>query len=113
MGPSGVCNLSQIVGSTEILLEADRAPRISKMSIMVIKSLLAPLSYRTYGTFDLSQACAKLTVLLVRAALHDDSVYSDPMDFRPERWLDDDGNLLPAAKAPIHPNKIVFGCGRR
>ncbi|CAH1775328.1 unnamed protein product [Owenia fusiformis] len=41
---------------------------------------------------------------------HDDSVFRDPWEFKPERWLDDDGQLVSIEER----NKVVpFGGGRR
>ena len=40
-------------------------------------------------------------------------MYPDPYVFRPERWLDSEGSLLKDSVSPMHPNKVVFGFGRR
>lgn len=45
--------------------------------------------------------------------LHDEQTYPDPFVFKPERWLDNGGSLLEDKKAPLHPNRIIFGFGRR
>jgi hypothetical protein len=41
--------------------------------------------------------------------LHNDIVYPDPFDFKPERFMKD-GQLDPAARDPAH---AAFGFGRR
>ena len=46
------------------------------------------------------------------AVLHDASVFPDPFNFKPERWLDADGNLLTNTEGPI-PMNSAFGFGRR
>ena len=42
---------------------------------------------------------------------HDESVYSDPDSFRPERWLTEDGQLDRSAVSLL--DSVVFGFGRR
>jgi len=44
--------------------------------------------------------------------LHDESVYPDPFEFRPERYLDEDGKLRQLGKAE-DPATAAFGFGRR
>ncbi|KAH9917080.1 cytochrome P450 [Fomitopsis serialis] len=44
-----------------------------------------------------------------RAMLHDETIYEDPDDFKPERFL----NIEPALAELRDPRKIVFGHGRR
>jgi len=44
--------------------------------------------------------------------LHDESVYPDPFEFRPERYLDEDGKLRQLEKTE-DPATAVFGFGRR
>ena len=46
------------------------------------------------------------------AVLHDPSIFPDPFEFKPERWLDAKGDLLLDLAAPI-PLKLAFGFGRR
>ena len=46
------------------------------------------------------------------AALHDPALFPDPFEFRPERWLDEKGDLLADPKIPA-PTKVAFGFGRR
>ena len=46
------------------------------------------------------------------AVLHDPTLFPDPFEFRPERWLDLEGNLLADPKVPV-PTKVAFGFGRR
>ena len=41
----------------------------------------------------------------VWAMLRDPELYTDPMEFKPERWL--------AANHPVLPQNIAFGFGRR
>ena len=47
------------------------------------------------------------------AILHDPSIFPEPSKFKPERWLDEGGNLLSEGSAPLHVNKVAFGFGRR
>ncbi|KAF8068005.1 cytochrome P450 [Lyophyllum atratum] len=44
------------------------------------------------------------------AMLHNEKVYPDPFQFKPERFLTKDGKLNPAARDPAH---AAFGFGRR
>ena len=44
--------------------------------------------------------------------LHDKAFWGDPENFRPERFLDDDGNLLPADHA-TRKHMLQFGAGPR
>ena len=46
--------------------------------------------------------------LIFRAFFNDAAMYPDPRVFRPERWLDSEGQLLDDAVSPMHPNKIIF-----
>ena len=48
-------------------------------------------------------------LLETRAMLHDGTVYPDPFEFKPERFMKD-GQLNPAVRDPDH---AVFGFGRR
>ena len=43
-----------------------------------------------------------------RGMLHDEEEYPDPLEFRPERFLPEEGK-----KIPMDPSKIAFGFGRR
>lgn len=43
---------------------------------------------------------------------HDEKIWGDPWTFRPERFLDTDGKLLPVDH-PIRRSWILFGLGRR
>lgn len=45
--------------------------------------------------------------------LHDETTYPDPFRFWPERWLNDQGQLLHETEAPLNPRKVAFGFGRR
>lgn len=45
--------------------------------------------------------------------MHDESHFPDPASFKPERWLDESGNLKDSAESPINPWAAVFGYGRR
>ena len=45
-----------------------------------------------------------------RAMMHDKNVYSDPFEFKPERFLDENGE--PDMSAP-QPDTAFFGFGRR
>lgn len=47
--------------------------------------------------------------LLIRAMLHNESVYPDPFTFNPDRFMKD-GKLNPAVRDPDH---AAFGFGRR
>ena len=51
--------------------------------------------------------------LIFRAFFNDAAMYPDPRVFLPERWLDSEGQLLDDAVSPMHPNKVIFGFGRR
>ena len=55
-----------------------------------------------------SETGASINCCLSRAILHDSSVYPEPDAFKPERFLDPDGNLQ---EDPI--SLSTFGCGRR
>ncbi|KAJ4469249.1 cytochrome P450 [Lentinula aciculospora] len=44
------------------------------------------------------------------ALMHDPEVYTDPMDFKPERFLRPDGTLNPDIR---DPRDVIFGIGRR
>ena len=46
------------------------------------------------------------------AVLHDPSLFPDPSEFKPERWLNKDGSLLTDSGVPT-PLKVAFGFGRR
>jgi cytochrome P450 len=48
-------------------------------------------------------------LLETRAMLHDETVYPEPFEFKPERFMKD-GQLNPAVRDPDH---AVFGFGRR
>ena len=56
---------------------------------------------------------AETTVFVLFSAVHhDEKFWGDPFAFRPERFLDKDGNLVP----PDHPNRkhvLQFGAGLR
>lgn len=43
---------------------------------------------------------------------HDEKVWGDPWTFRPERFLDEDGELLPRSH-PFRKHWLAFGIGRR
>lgn len=43
-----------------------------------------------------------------RAFTHDPNVYHDPMSFKPERFLESDGNI-----PELDPHTLSFGFGRR
>ena len=45
-----------------------------------------------------------------RHMTHDESTYSDPESFLPERWLNEDGQLDHSASIL---DSVVFGFGRR
>lgn len=45
--------------------------------------------------------------------MHDETLFPDPMAFKPERWLDEAGQLKDSADFPIYPWAAVFGYGRR
>src|ERR1700733_11056746 len=47
--------------------------------------------------------------LATRAMLHDETVYPEPFEFKPERFMKD-GQLDPSVRDPDH---AVFGFGRR
>lgn len=47
-----------------------------------------------------------------RAICYDEAVYPDPHTYDPTRFLDKDGRIDPAAKAP-DPEARIFGSGRR
>jgi hypothetical protein len=47
-----------------------------------------------------------------RSILHDESAYPDPFEFRPERYLDENGKLRKLGKAE-EPTVAAFGFGRR
>lgn len=49
-------------------------------------------------------------ILFLRGMAHDPSVYPDPFNFKPERFLDAEGNL---DFAVTDPQKFSFGFGRR
>jgi hypothetical protein len=50
-----------------------------------------------------------LLIPLLRAFTHDEKVYSDPMAFKPERFIATPDNPLPERD----PHLLVFGFGRR
>ncbi|GFO45314.1 cytochrome p450 [Plakobranchus ocellatus] len=72
---------------------------------------MAPFMMRTVQQeFDLKgYTVPKDTLLFInlRSALHDSDTWADPDKFRPERYLDDTGNLL---KIEAH---VPFGLGKR
>ncbi|KAL4228285.1 Cytochrome P450 1A1 [Mactra antiquata] len=43
---------------------------------------------------------------------HDEKVWGDPWNFRPERFIDDEGNLL-AKEHPLYKSLMPFGIGQR
>jgi len=47
-----------------------------------------------------------------RSILHNESVYPDPFEFRPERYLDENGKLRQLERA-ADPAIAAFGFGRR
>ena len=53
-----------------------------------------------------------MIIPLYTAVLHDKKLWGDPEVFRPERFLDDDGNLLPADH-PTRKHMLQFGAGPR
>ena len=55
-----------------------------------------------------SETGASINCCLPRAILHDSSVYLEPDAFKPERYLDPDGNLR-----EDRISLSTFGCGRR
>ena len=46
----------------------------------------------------------------IRSILHDEEIYPEPMAFRPERFLCEDGSLNPGIQ---DPDVAMFGYGRR
>ena len=48
-------------------------------------------------------------LLETRAMLHDETIYPEPFEFKPERFMKD-GQLNPAVRDPDH---ATFGFGRR
>jgi len=53
-----------------------------------------------------------MPIVTPRSILHDESVYPDPFEFRPDRYLDEDGKLKQLGKAE-DPATAAFGFGRR
>lgn len=50
-----------------------------------------------------------LIISCVRAILHDESVYSEPMKFNPDRFMTPDGEF----NHNLRPADAAFGFGRR
>jgi len=44
---------------------------------------------------------------VLRAMTHDESVYPEPFDFKPERFLDENGELT------VNDRMLAYGFGRR
>ena len=51
-------------------------------------------------------------ICLVSALHHDESFWGDPKTFRPERFLDDNGDIIPA-EDPRRKRLLPFGAGNR
>lgn len=47
-----------------------------------------------------------------RSILHDDQVYPDPFEFKPDRFLDHEGNVAKESKQMVTV-RTAFGFGRR
>jgi cytochrome P450 len=62
--------------------------------------------------FDTNLLCLIFhSVSIERAMLHDENVYPEPFQFKPERFLTADG--LNMKKVARDPDDIVWGFGRR
>ena len=57
-----------------------------------------------------SPGCVDRSNHYFRAMLHDEEVYPDPSSFRPERFLDENGQINRELR---HPGEMAFGFGRR
>lgn len=81
------------------------------MNIKAIGSLLARSSLLMHGKFSSSSRSPSrsLIVALHRAMLHDEQIYPDPFEFKPERFMKD-GKFNKELRDPEH---ACFGFGRR
>ena len=74
---------------------------IPKNSIVMANAwLVSNITAESYQLFSLQH----------RSMLHDEEIYPDPSNFRPERFLTEDGQLDPKIR---DPTTVAFGFGRR
>lgn len=73
--------------------------------------LLEQCSWRIYGeNLPLPTTLTSDMPTFRRAVFHDQTVYPDPHAFKPDRFIDGDGQLDPSVP---DPEQRVFGSGRR
>ena len=77
---------------------------------LVVSLPHAALETETIGGYTVP--AGTIVVPLLTAILHDEKVWGDPEVFRPERFLDEKGNLLPADH-PTRKHMLQFGAGTR
>ena len=65
---------------------------------------------QTHGQYIISQNTLRSLFEDTRAMLHDEAMYPDPSSFRPERFLDENGQLDHTIQ---NPAEVGFGFGRR
>ncbi|XP_064612840.1 cytochrome P450 2D4-like [Liolophura sinensis] len=112
--------ISSVIGRCRAPCVADRVKM--PYTEAVVMELLRYISHVPMGaphstvddvTFRGYVIPAKTTVLTnLWAVHHDDRIWEEPWEFLPERFLDEEGNVVP----PEHKNRrnwLVFGTGRR
>jgi len=79
------------------------------MSTMDISSLKEQLCWEMHGKLCSFRLLATQVIAISRAILHDPTVFAEPLEYQPERYLKD-GQLNPNIR---NPDCAAFGFGRR
>jgi cytochrome P450 len=84
---------------------------LEKMMCMKgIISLRILRSCRTLGESDCLASDEEYLLTGFRAVMHDPTVFNEPFEFKPERYLTSEGNINPHV---LSPEDAAFGYGRR
>ena len=111
--------VDQVIGAERqpSIFDRDQMPysvatvyELLRYASLVVAFPHAALEDATLGGYAIP--AGTITVPLFIAVLHDKKLWGDPEVFRPERFLDEDGNLLPADH-PTRKHMLQFGAGTR